>query len=526
MSNILRSSIWCGACCFAVGCLGDVPGVGHLGPLDSGNSGGPRIEAVGPGPIIGSILWNGFTENAATQTSFGVAASLYTTYASRKPANWGGDAATVGGGGWALASTNPGLHPVDTATIWDAHIADAKGAVDFFMYLTYPDTVTGQGSSFVSIINAPYYAHAASSHKGDVKRAIMLAAVNVCQPGVETDAAPWAHLADTANWLISEFADSDYMRIDGKPVLGFFRPLEWAGNGNGGNANTKANYDALIALLPTCYLIGYGEIAAASAAQLGMNTFTVYDTAAGAKLSPNGQHAWPDQYTKDQQNSLQSGFDFCTTISIRADDRPRLGEASWSWTDPPTPQQQIDSIINVGNSKILMLSPATEVDEAGPLVRTIQDGNRYYDVTRWARYLARWTGGAAPPGSYTYDIDARTLLCVQTGTWTRATAIAGAYDGDEISSSTANDTIVLTCDRLVLMRGSTGTIVIRGPTGSGLGTFDTLVNGVSQGQTSQAGSTAHYVSLKSVNVTLGQTVTFKAISGTVTIDTFQATVTP
>jgi hypothetical protein len=167
-----------------------------------------------------------------------------------------------------------------------------------------------------------------------------------------------------------------------------------------------------------------------------------------------------------------------------------------------------------------MLPAQTELDESGGAVRSVQDGLLWLTVTQWARSGIR-------PLTFTYELDVRKEYCVQSppGAWTRTNGISGAYDGDEVSSSTLGATIALTFDtHIITLPGAT--VVLTGPTGPALGTFDTLLNGVSQGLTSQAGAVAHRVALKSVIVALGDIVTFVVSIGTCTLDTFRITYVP
>lgn len=455
-----------------------------------------------------------------------MSANLYTTYACRQPSLWGGDAATVGGGGWALFTNDAVNHPVDTATIVKNEIDAAAGVLDFFIYLMYLDASTGYPGPMPpeSDIMQVFHAHAAAPNKASVKRACMFQTDFTAAPSGKTDAV-WSSLSGWAAFINAQIADRDYMRVHGKPLIGIFNMTDW-----NANANTRANLAVLLAALnEPVYLIGYGSLDLPAATALHVNAFTAYDGGLGATLSPNGQHSWADQVVKDRSNAGSVGFDIIETVSIRQDNRPRKTEAGTGWADSPTPLDQYAAImaaLTTPGLAVMQGPPWDEVDEAGPLTPTIQDGDRYIRVTGWAvRDFYGPTRVIAKPSTYTYELDVRALYCVQTGAWTRSNGIQGAYDGDEVSSSTANDTIALTCGSSIVNAGG-GTCVITGPTGAGLGTFDTLVNGVSQGTTSQVGGTAHRVALKTVAIALGDVVTFKVISGTCTIDTFRITYAP
>lgn len=466
-------------------------------------------------------MWNGWSENATQQSASGynVGDPVYTTYKCRKPYDWGGDAATVGGGGWALISTDQVNHPVDTQGIVDRKLARARGAVDFWMYVFYSDIpVDGTtGPHGESLINQVYYAHAASPNKGYVKRAIM-----VPSDWAATNPSAWGA------YIANEILDRDYMRIKGLPVVGLYDPVAT----NADSTRKSAWLATVAAIGQPVYKIGYGAVSTSAWTALGLNGGTNYDGALASAPAGTGQGTWAAQVTKDQTSAGQTGFDIIETISIHQDNRPRKGEAGCLWSDYPTVPDAITAIQNVMafSPTVIMLAPETEVSESGGFSTRVQDAlesptgtivraGRDYDSLNWAR-------GQARPGSTSYVVDARQLYCVQTGTWTRTNGITGAYDGDIISSSTANDTIALTCNSSVMGSANTATIELMCPVDPTYGTFDTLKNGVSQGTTSQNGVAAQWQSLKSVSVSAGDTVTFKVSSGTCVLDGFRITYAP
>lgn len=498
---------------------------------------GPRTRAGNitedPHQVFGAIAWDGWSQDATTQTGFGVGSTLYTTYASRKPSLYAGDGATVGGGGWAQW-TNDGVgHPVNGQSIVDSELAAATGVYHWLDRLIYPATEINNQNLSVSGIDLPYFAHRASTKRCDVKRGVMLQADWTASPSLSTDASPWTGLTTGPGyiaWLTNEFLDPCYMRIGGKPVLTFFRPSTWAGTAPG-NANTLTNYNYLISHLPPVYKIGFGTVTTGQQTTLALDAFTAYDVADGAALSGNGRHPWSDQVTKDNANAAIGSNALTYTITVAGDGRPRVGSESTPWVDRPTVPDELTAFQNAANAgaRLIFSSPWNEIDEAGPMLPTVQDGTRWIDPIRWVRTPS------SKPGTYTYEIDSEQLYATLSGTWTRTTGIASpTYDGTEESSSTTNDTISITCDSHIIGSAGSATVGFRALKSAASGIADFTVAGASQGTVDLgAGSTSHFNLVKTVTCTTGQVVAFKVngshtigSTNAVALDSFEVTYAP
>lgn len=397
------------------------------------------------------------------------------------------------------------------------------------MYAIYPDVpIDGQTAIAQSAINKPYYAARDSSCcAGYVKHAVYL---QHDWTGDSTFQAGWI------SWLKSEFADRNYWRVDGKPVVALFDPAMW-----NSDATAKANWLAMKAAVGPVYGVGIGSISTTAWTNLGLNGGTSYDAGLGASLTGNGQHAWADVVTRDQGNAAQPGFDVIEPVTTWNDRRARAGsEASTPWADTPTPFEELTAVqfaITTASAKITMISPATEIDESGPNLPTVEDGRRWWDPIDW---VPRVGHPGTKPSTYTYKLDARhigTAGATLTGTWARTNGQAGAYGGDYICSSTTNDTASITCNAAVIgASAATGSVHFRVAKSTSTGVADFTVGGVSQGTVDTglaSGGPSWDQDVKTVTCNLGDVVAIKVngshvlgSGNSVCIDNFQVTGAP
>lgn len=355
----------------------------------------------------------------------------------------------------------------------------AKGRIDFFAYDWYPiysQIVSNPRPE--SGIMRPYLAHVASPYGQNVKRVLVLQKDWVAWPDAAT-AATWSNLSVYTAWYQGQFNVPGYLRIDGKPVIGLFDPIGWKAN-----ANTLVNLNLMLSQLEPVYIIGYGTVTGTVVGPCRLNALGSYDGALGAELpADSAQHPWSDQLVADTHAAIvAAGFDNIRTVTI-LNDRRADSNGAGSYADAPSIPDQLAALqaAIAARPRILMLSPWTEITEAGPLLPTIQDGSRYIDVVGWAR-------GETRPASYEYPQDFRTFYFAKAGTWTRNTTVTGAYDSDDMQSSGAGDTIIETAANANAHLGTTR-VKIYATRHSAGGSISVELNGATVATVSCAGTT-------------------------------------
>lgn len=434
------------------------------------------LLVVGCGPISGEYLapvyysaisfpgWSNSNTDVSNFFGSGTFTRLTTTYASRKPSGWGGS------GGWRDYDFDTPSN-VDTQGIVDARLVTWRQRLDFVSYYWFPiDSLLATADKRrESGIASGYLAHKASSHAGDVKRILIIDPVWLSMQtggaGLDITAATWPYLSTFATWIASEITSPNYFHnANGRSLIGIYDPLTARTTAS---STAVANWALFIADLGVQVdVLGYGAPDPTSWTAFNCIGGVAYGVN-GAALSPNGQHPWSDEFTKDESIWGFAGFAMAASITPLVDQRPVKTESS-AWAERPSApdfvaaiQYAKDTITPArlkGPSSFITIGEALdELAEGGALEPTVQDGTLWPDLLGHARGTKLLTSltyrhGVRTPSDYT----------TTTGTWSVATGVTAgsalAYNGEEERSSTAASTLVYThpnVTQLVLL-GETG----------------------------------------------------------------------
>lgn len=249
----------------------------------------------------------------------------------------------------------------------------------------------------------------------------------------------WKYLTATtpsfSSYVDNLTDDPQYLRIDGKPVIGLFS------SGGSGPAMSLAQWDAFLAPM--------GGRSGVFAIQMSCSDADATTFSANAKfcygvqnvLPSTGQNAWTSLQTLDQAkwaSSLTGGF--VRIAQINAVQDPRALDTSLvagtRFSDQPTEPQWFSHVIaglSVNNARTAIIF-WNELAEEGPgVIPTVGESTRYLDAIKWARI-------GPVPTTYTYELNLHSLYVTGTGFTTYQSPFSGnaggAHENDEIESAT------------------------------------------------------------------------------------------
>lgn len=350
---------------------------------------------------------------------------------------------------------------VDTQAIVDAEIDAAAGILDFWFFDHYPTAAEmGADVERSSEIDTAFNAYMASSKKNKIKFALLIFTDKLSLPGTT-----FTHFVAQCNDIALLVQDPQYQRINGKPLIGL--GFESSGMDTG-------HWNEFLSIVGPVYLVIVdGNQAAATA--LGANAVCSY----GPRLLPagNGQHAFSEQAVLNEGIWIpQSGRDSAPNAIVLQDRRVFMG-TSTPWVDQPT-QPELVSHVSLASSqkgaRLMLIHAWDEIAESGPgITPGVQEGTRYLDAIKWVRTGVR-------PTTYPFQVNAHSLACTISGTWTYSqplpggsNGVQGNYDSDELFSTTTNDFV-----EFAHVRASAYTLYAA--TGPGRGIAEIQLNGVVQ----------------------------------------------
>jgi hypothetical protein len=379
----------------------------------------PDFEPTSDVPI-GVIRWDAAPSDPELRSAFGIGTALTTRYSYLEPLL-----------GWYLYGSG-----VDTQSIVDTEIREDAGAIGHYAFVWYPphELLDPDDDIYAtSDIQHGFDAYMASQYRGAIKFALILQSFWLMTPRAGED---WGYLDTFAAWVRDRTKDPQYQTIDGLPLIYLYDSEEMP-------TDRWAEFTATVGPV---YTVDVNH-RSPDAHRLALQGLATYGPN-GASLPGLGQRPWTAQRDIDRSHwGKVDIFDDVRSLTPLCDSRPRKGTAV-TYGDQPTEPEWLDHLAGAlsGDPKLVLIYARNEYDEAGGTTGTsYRDGTRFNDALRWAR-------GAPRPDSYSYEIDAHSMVCARTGTWTYdfpAGGIPGAFESDEIVSGTVGDSRALAHPRML-----------------------------------------------------------------------------
>ena len=398
----------------------------------------------------------------------------------------------------------------------DQSIQQFGGVADFWFFLRYPPAgiwTPADSLPAVEAIDTPFNAYMTSPYKARMTFAFIWDAGWLRYPPYPNfptfnggALGDFRYLPALAADTASYFSDPQYQRIDGLPLIGLFNS----------SLMTVAEWNVFLGITGPCFVVIMDKNTAQATA-LGAAALGTYGPAGGLPAGA-GQQPWSAQAAKNVANATPVGFNTVASLTLLQDQRPRNGAFTTVYVDQASQADLLTHIVQMLTIKVSGVKPKLnlvynfdEYFEGGPGINpNIQEGTRYLDGLKWARariepQLTEWT----IPSTYSYGLDCHQMNFVLGGTWAYQTQIFGAWNTDEMVSTTDGDTISLTLDNWTDYE-------IRGTTGPGLGTLQVFVDAVLVDTVSTAaGSTTRKALLSSGSFAKGtHTVMVKHVGAT------------
>lgn len=378
----------------------------------------------------------------------------------------------------------------------------------------------------------PYQKYLTSRYHNRIKFALLLQAISLrypypgfpAHPANSTDGG--AYLTQWASYVATQIADSQYLTIQGRPLIGLYSAVDISATMWG------VFFSALQTDCSCNPIIADWNHSNSDAVRLGETIKAAYPP---NPWIPNGatQHAYSEQANLDIVNATPNGTLTTAVISMAQDQRPLTHTVGTdpviSYVDLPTMQEFGQHLrdawaLNPSNVRPVfrVLHAWNEYAEDGQeLDPTVQEGFRFLDQVDWQKHPEK------TPSTYTYGMSPEALTFTRGGTgWTSARLLgasnASVWSNLEMVDSTPNDTLSFT-------HVAWKSAKIFGTTASGLGSFEVSVDGTPVTTVSQAaGSTTRHVQLWST--TFGaegtHTVSIRDVSGQIRIDEEEITWNP
>lgn len=247
----------------------------------------------------------------------------------------------------------------------------------------------------------------------------------------------WKYLDDFADYINTLMQDPQYLRIQGKPVIGLF---SLAPGGHGPNMDLT-RWQQFLTPMGGQSRVFAGEMSGnvAQGQALGLQWLFTY----GVQQLQGGQghQPWTVTQTSDESSFGASvpGFFRVSRINAGLDRRASrdVDVPTDTWMDEPT-QPQIYSHFAKGlgaPGTALAITFWNELAEEGAwCAPTAQEGTRYIDAIKWARRHVL-------PSSYSYPINLHNIdaaIVETSGAWSYVspyTGVPGAHDSDQVVSS-------------------------------------------------------------------------------------------
>lgn len=342
----------------------------------------------------------------------------------------------------------------------------------------------------------------------------------------------WKYLIGTpsfSSYVCNLFNDAQYLRIDGKPVIGLFS------SGGSGPALTLTQWDSFLSCVTDHTGAFVVQMSCSSTDATTFHTNAQFCYGIQNTTGGQGHKLWSVLETADKNqwaSSLSGGFVRITQLSNNVDPRALdSAPGSTTWMDQPTQPQWFQHIIDglsIGNSRMAITFWDELSEEGHGISPTVGESTRYLDAVKWARV-------GPVPSTYSYEVSLHSLLVTTIGTgWTYVDPWSGnaigAHEGDEDTSATTNDSKELSHPSM------TG-CGLYARTGPDQGIVETFVDGVSQGTTDlYSASTIHHVNVWNSGALSDQTHACKfRVTGTknasssavtVTVDSMKITYNP
>lgn len=420
----------------------------------------PPVARYGP-PVM-AVAWDAYTSDdtllfSTFLPSGANATRLFSEYGHRRPTPWQ-NYRQWGAGVDAQAVCDAGLleisHPV------------LGSAFDWLQYDWYPPPSCFSGDPgnmpTQSGLMTMFECHRTSAYKANAKFGFMIDPgwwkYGTSLPG------DWSRTTAFRAHLLTAMADSQYMRVQGMPVLGVYAYQNYSAPDK---ATWLAEVDYIASQVGPLYILVQNHNATTRADHLShAGRLSLITYGPNPALTGTGQQAWEVQRASDvaQWPSAGGGQFISTTITPSQDGRP-LGASDGTrpWMDLPSMpalQAHISAAMTFTQSGIPQTQPDlvsyhswSENTETGPgIIPTIQEKRRFLDAMLWAR-TGKW------PPFYSYALGARGLTFTKTGTWAVSAQTFGMFDGVEVSSTTTSDKVEFTHERCLHL----GVLATKGP---------------------------------------------------------------
>lgn len=382
-----------------------------------------------------------------------------------------------------------------TAIVENENAIASSHGIDAWAFDTYlpPDIVhAADPSAKYELLQAGFNGYMASSNKSLMKYWVTLIMDN--RYGVSYPASnEWKYLDNGAwgAWLADKVADSQYLYIQGKPVIGLYN------SGVNTTALTLARWQNLLAPIGGqsavfCQVMNgsastFNTFGCQGAFTYGVNNLPsssghVAYSVLGAADAAGWDAPLPGSQKTPQLTPVadRRGIDYTPLANDTFSDQPTQPE----W------YSQVSGSMNRGGIRQI-ITIWNELAEEGPgVIPTVQEGYRYVYAFKWARTHSF-------PTAYTYSVDAYSLVnqsdvaIATNGTWTYAGPVPGvplAHDHDEVISTATGDYKQLTHVRMTACS-------VYYSTGPDRGIAEIDLDGVYQGTVDQYAASigiAHY----------------------------------
>lgn len=342
---------------------------------------------------------------------------------------------------------------IDSVAIMEAENAAASDAKitawAFDFYLPAAITHASDPDEKHEFLNAPLEAFLVSSNKSSMKFWVTM--IGDSRFGMTYPAGdPFKYFTAFSNYVANLMADPQYLKIDGKPVIGLFG----IGGGAAGPTITVTDWQNFLAPMGGQAGVFAIEMTGTDsrAVTYGMQASFKY----GVQNLPGGLGHQPFSLSMAQDMARWTPAAGLLKIAqiTPANDGRALDTVvtTRTFVDQPSQPQWLEFLVNglgLSGSKHAMTFWNESAEEGAAVHPTAQEGSRFLKGIKWARTGQYDSTCTYPVNAYNAD----TEIVASSGTWTYVgplpTGVVGAHDRDQVISANVGDYKELIHARLI-----------------------------------------------------------------------------